>query len=421
MKKLILWILGVVCSVASVVVVTKKILIANKYKEVHLKVFGVAIMADGIGRQAVELMQALKEDVSIAYFPVRATDPTDIPQDVLKIIKANGRKNRSKVAILVDAFQMPGYRPWKRVIRRTSSEQIRIAYSMLESTKIPPDWATTMNRHFDAIVVPDRFLIDVYKNSGVEIPVFELPLGLYLDGFFEEPLRSASKKPMVFGYLSSCLERKNHIKLIQGFAKAFGNRADVRLKINYRYGQEHVINKIREEIASLGLENVEFTDLRLDNPAYLQYFKTLDCYISPSKGEGFSIQPREAMALGIPAIVTNNTAQTTICNSGYVRVIPSNIEEPALYWWGEVCGEHYDCEVDDVADALLDVFHNYQDYLQKTVGAREWVHNYEFKNLKQRYLNLVKPKKIIFGESNEITNDYLMTNSKTLYDKYKKL
>ena len=46
------------------------------------------------------------------------------------------------------------------------------------------------------------------------------------------------------------------------------------------------------------------------------------------------------------------------------------------------------------------------------------VSQYSWNNLKYRYLNLVKPKKIILGDKNEVTDDYFMTNSKKLYRKY---
>jgi hypothetical protein len=34
---------------------------------------------------------------------------------------------------------------------------------------------------------------------------------------------------------------------------------------------------------------------------------------------------------------------------------------------------------------------------------------------------MVKPKKVILGDRNEITKDYLMTNSKELYNKFMNL
>lgn len=390
-------------------------------KDVFLKIYGVVKMGDGIGRQSVELMQLLKDEFSIAFVPTRPMDLTDVPEDIVPMLVPEQKRCKSKVALIEDVVRMPGHSPWKKLVKRTSPDQIRIAYTMQESTRIPPDWVYILNGHFDAVAVPDAFLIDVFKNSGVEIPVFEVPLGLYLGPFYKEPLRKKARRPMVFGNLSSCIERKNQLTLIKGFKKAFGNRDDVSLRINYRYGDDHVILPIREELLKSGVQNVHFTKLPLDSAAYLNFFKSLDCYVSLSRAEGFSIQPREAMALGIPAIVTDNTAQSTICKSGFVCSVASNILEPAVYTGWGTFGKRFDCTIDDVASAFLDMFENYETYLAKTAEAREWVQKYEFKNLKKIYLNLIKPKNVILGDENKITEEYLMTTSQSLYDKYKKL
>jgi hypothetical protein len=37
----------------------------------------------------------------------------------------------------------------------------------------------------------------------------------------------------------------------------------------------------------------------------------------------------------------------------------------------------------------------------------------------QKYRNLVKPRSVILGNRNEITDDYLMTDSPALFNKYK--
>ena len=67
------------------------------------------------------------------------------------------------------------------------------------------------------------------------------------------------------------------------------------------------------------------------------------------------------------------------------------------------------------------MYNNYSQYLLKARKARKWVKQYRWQNLKQQYLNLVKPREVILGNQNIITNEYLMTNSKKLYYKYKGL
>ena len=72
----------------------------------------------------------------------------------------------------------------------------------------------------------------------------------------------------------------------------------------------------------------------------------------------------------------------------------------------------------DVEEALLKVYNNYDYYLEKANKGREWVKQFTYKSLEKKYLNLLKPNKVIFGPKNLITNDYIMTNCKSLYEKY---
>ena len=229
---------------------------------------------------------------------------------------------------------------------------------------------------------------------------------------------------MVFANLSSCLDRKNQILLIQAFAKVLGNNDDAILKINARVGDEEAKSEVLEEIAKLNCSNIHFTEIKLKNDVYLKFFQNVDCYVSLSKGEGFSIQPREAMALGIPVIVTDNTGQSTICKSGFVKVVKSEIVEPAYYFKSKFSSGHrFNCNVDEAADAIMDVYQNYDQYLNKAQDARKWASNYSYSNDKiaELYRTLVGPKKLILGDENQVTSEYLMTDSKELFDKYRKL
>ena len=140
----------------------------------------------------------------------------------------------------------------KKIKTPKNENEIRIAYSMYESSLIPPEWVKTLNHYFDAVAVPDKFLKNVYKNSGVTIPVFELPLGLNLNDFLEKPLKSQRKTPFVFGNLSSAVHRKNQLKLLQSFYLAFGNSSDVKLRLNGRYCNSEYKQEIQQEYSETG-------------------------------------------------------------------------------------------------------------------------------------------------------------------------
>ena len=380
-----------------------------------LTIIGGVSMADGLGRQSIELMEALNNSLKIEFIPTYVDSLQDLPQSILPFLH---KKKKQLGSILFCQEPIKGS---ERKIRSSKrSNHIKIAYSMIESTAIPPDWVKRLNTHFDLVAVPDKFLIKVYEECGVKIPIFELPLGRNFHPFLTAPLKSTKNSPFVFGSFGAGIDRKNQITLIRAFRKAFGNRSDVLLKIHCRMCNPDQREKILTEIEG---SSIQFTETPLDQLTYFNFLKSIDGYVSPSKGEGFSIQPREAMALGIPAIVTDNTAQHTICESGYVRIVASNLEEPARYEWRakHPCGSFFPCDLDDLTNALIDMEQNYSDYLSKAPLARAWASQYDYPEIKPYYLTLLKPNKVILGRENKITPDALITTSKELYQKYQRI
>lgn len=384
----------------------------------YLTVVGGIKMADGLGRQSVELIDQFKDEFAVSLVSTYVDDWRDVPEKVRKIAE---KKYQNLGSIII--CQEPLGHSYKKLKSKVQPDQIRIAYSMFESTRIPPDWVERLNEYFDAVVVPDLFLVDVYLQSGVKIPVFEIPLGRDLQLFLDRPLKARSGSPFTFGCLGAGLGRKNHLMIIRAFNRAFGDRSDVRLVINCRISDPPVKEAILSEIEKTQARNIEFTEFSLDNLAYVELLEMIDCYVSLSKGEGFSIQPREAMALGIPAIVTDNTAQHTICESGLVKVVPSFEKELAIYEWRPKTsfGYFFRCSEDDVVDSMLDVYENYDIYLAQGARARQWASQYHFSKLHPLYRSLIQPKSVILGTEDRITPDCLMTKSPSLYHKYLKI
>lgn len=389
-------------------------------KQPYVTLTGPIVMADGIGRQLVELASVLMEDFTVHIYP-NHVDKIDVPKVVLDKINKHPHK-LGKVVISEESLWSPGERISTSLKDVTQENQLRIAYSMLESTRIPPEWVMKLNIYYDMVAVPDPFLVDVYKKSGVQIPVFVLPLGLDLKNFLRSPLKKERNPIMVFANFGSAIDRKNQLLLMRSFAKVLGNVEDAALQINCRNGDEKTKKQLQEEVQKLNCSNIYLTEFKLKNDAYLKLFQGVDCYVSLSKGEGFSIQPREAMALGIPVIATDNTGQTTICNSSLVHVVKSALVESAFYFNRKV-GSRFNCEEADVTTALLDVYNNYATHLEKGQQAREWAALYDYSNpdLKALYKSMVKPKKIVLGKKDQIYPDHIETTSPVLYEKYQKI
>ena len=304
------------------------------------------------------------------------------------------------------------------------SSFIKIAYSMFETTVIPEKWVEDINKNFDCVIVPDNFLIEVYKKSGVKKPVFELPIPLELEHFFAQSIQKTTQDVFIFGSsMGLYCGNKNWELLVNTFIKTFGNDPKYRLKIHGRLASEEYWQRLLKKTACLECTNIELIHQNLSKEEFLDFMTSLDCYVLLSKGEGFSITPREALALGIPCILANNTAQKTICDTGFVYSVPSLIFELAYKpMFGNLyIGHNFNCHIEDSIKAFHAMVNNYAYYKEKARDGKKWVEQYTKPSLRARYKNLIKPSKIVLGNRNSIEEECLTTTSYELYCKYKKL
>ena len=103
-----------------------------------------------------------------------------------------------------------------------------------------------------------------------------------------------------------------------------------------------------------------------------------------------------------------------------------HVDNPELLYVGSTTdfirskSEHKLNSINDIRKSLREVYENFLHYKNLAKKSKEFVRKYDFKNCKQKYLSLIKPQKILLGKENIIADDYIMTNSQSLYDKYKK-
>lgn len=415
-----IWLVGLFI-LATIAFFPAKKLYKRKLDRPYLTVIGFANMADGIGRQTVEIIDSMKNYMSVGFYPTQSSNLEDVPNHVRKIMSKTKRPF-GKVILYEDIFYKTSHEFFHKKFSSISKGTIKIAYSMCESTKLHEYWVHNLNLYFDAVVVPDEFLVEAYKSSGVTIPIFVIPLGLNLKPLLSQPIKNTKHSPFVFASFGSCILRKNHDLLIEAFAKAFGNNPHVVLWINARYAKGGLAGQLKAQIKDLGVDNIIFTGLPFNSERYICNLMQVDAYVNISQAEGFSIQPREAMALGIPCIVSDNTAQSVICQTGLVRPVPCLVKEPAYYeLFQDVVGYRYSPTLESTVSALLDVYNHYDNYLAHAAESRKWAANYDYSNIYPLYRTLLKPKEIKLGSENKMEGDILITNSVDLYNKYKNI
>ncbi len=327
-----------------------------------------------------------------------------------------GRGDYQDNVILLTSLRFPYKLP-----ETTQPKKIVCIHSVFEASRIPIAWVQRFNEQFDFITVPNQFLVDVYKKSGVTTPIFVLPIGSFLEDWIDLDVQVVKKRPFVF-IASGGLHhpRKNHELLIRAFIEAFGDSKDLLLKIQARDSSDAYAEKIRLKYNLDAKKNIIFHYGNMDQERYQKFFLSGNCLVNVSSGEGFSITPREALAVGMPAIITNNSAQIEICQSGYVRVVPSEQQVPAIYQeLGGRIGCQWNPTLEDVKEALLDVYQNYGYYLHLAKEAKPWVRGYTAEVLAEKWATLLHPKEVVLGDEDRIEDGgILVTTSVPLCQKY---
>lgn len=394
-----------------------KLINAYIAKRPDLTIIGSMKYADGLDRLSIGFIDCLYKDLNINFLSPNPIDFADLPAAVQQVINKQDGYFKHKTGKVTLFLSNPKHL-YSNAINLLPKSDIKLAYSMLESNSIPKDWVKIFNNKFDAVVVPDKWLVNVYEKSGVKIPIFILPHGIYLKEFLEYKKRYRtidSSLPFVFGCSAVFSDSKNQKLLVKAFHKEFGNNSKVRLVLHGRRGDTAPIFNL---IKKLNSSNIKIINRVLNKSEYLEYMASLDCYVLVSKGEGFSVTPREALALGIPVILSNNTAHKTICNTGFVRPVKSDIPEDAYYVkFNDICGKKFNCKLLDVSEALSDVYNNYFSYLEKAKSGKEWVKQYQFENLFPKFISLFKPEKILYSTINSIEEYRLLTNSEDFLNK----
>lgn len=192
----------------------------------------------------------------------------------------------------------------------------KIGFTMLEVDGLPADWVEACNQ-MDEIFVPSHFNKETFINSGVRRPITVIPLGIDPQRF--NPSLPAHRLDNYFTFLSvfEWGERKAPEILLRAFNEEFGANEDVLLLLKVDNRDPGV--NVQQQVANLGLSpdrapiGFLYNQPIADNQMGALYRST-DCFVLPTRGEGWGMPILEAMACGLPVIATDWSAQTEFMN-----------------------------------------------------------------------------------------------------------
>ena len=161
----------------------------------------------------------------------------------------------------------------------------------------------------------------LYKNR----PFTVIPNAIELEKFkYNKEIRNKVRQELgcedkfVIGHVGRFELQKNHEFLIDAFYEAYKDNKNIELLL---IGNGNLYNNIKEKVKKLKLEkSVKFLGVRKD---INELYQAMDCFILPSKFEGFPLTAAEAQANGLPCLFSDTITRTVKLNDN-VKFIDIN-------------------------------------------------------------------------------------------------
>ena len=234
----------------------------------------------------------------------------------------------------------------------------RLAYVFWEESLLPQATVDVLNAHFHAVLAPSRFVAKALLDSGVSRPVSTVGFAPDLSAYAALP-GARAKQPgerTSFLHVSSAFPRKGVDVLLAAYARAFRANDPVRLVIK-TFPNPH--NDAAAQVAALRQADpdapyIELVDEDLDDAGLQALFAVADAMVLPARGEGFNLPAAEAMAAGVPLIVTGFGGHMDFCNASNARLVTYRLAASrshvasAMSLWAEP-------DVNDLAAALREI------------------------------------------------------------------
>jgi glycosyltransferase involved in cell wall biosynthesis len=245
----------------------------------------------------------------------------------------------------------------------------RIAITMFESTRIPDGWVAELNR-CAAVVTPSQFCADVFERCGVRAPLHVIPLGIG-DSF--TPYRRRRGGKYTFVAIADRGLRKGAHLAAQAFVKAFGDDPAYRLVLKSR---------VKEDVTHITNPNIDLIQVDMSEAELDGFYRSADCMVFPSCGEGFGLPPREFAATGGPVIATAWSGMDNVGDWGLplgYRLVPAwpghpVFEKQQLGEWAEPDVDEMAILMREVADEA-DTYNEWAYHNAKTVAEQcSWAH-----------------------------------------------
>lgn len=257
-----------------------------------------------------------------------------------------------------------------------------ILYTTVEAYTIPDSFINIFSS-YDEIWVTSNFCRSVIANrisKNVHVVPGVVDNGIYTSDGDSIDFQGNAKS---FKFISvfNWNYRKGPDALIKAYCKAFSKNDDVSLILLCRHKRisgpaKDVKNEVDKELSKLNrsdLPHIMRITKELDERGIASLYRSCNCFVLPSRGEGYGLPYLEASLCGLPVLGTNVSSIKDIltnensCLVDIDRLCPVPSGSTGCYFWDEHIMA--DLTTDDfikrLADSMRDIYKNYEKYVEK--------------------------------------------------------
>ena len=252
-----------------------------------------------------------------------------------------------------------------------------------EYGSLPVEWVS-QSRNVHQFWVPSEHVRKVYVSSGVpESKVKVVPNGIDPEKFRPDvkPLPLGTQKTFKFLFVGGTIHRKGPDVLLEAYLKSFSAQDDVCLVIKDFGGKSFYAGQTMEQaIQSIqrrpDAPEILYLNDELPPESLPGLYTACDCLVHPYRGEGFGLPVLEAMACGLPVIVTGGGAADDFAPAHLVYRVASKVRGIGRKVGEfELCAEGWMLEpsVPETASQIRHVFENRAEAKTRGRSASDYV------------------------------------------------
>ncbi len=296
----------------------------------------------GYAEEARHFLLALDErGITLSAESIRWSDRKSAlrASDESRLLRMAGTAPRPG-AVLVNHIFPPHF------VRRGDAS-INVGRTMFETDRLPESWVSCCNE-MDQIWVPSEFNRETFARAGVRREkLVVVPGAINLEGYDPklQPMEIEGARGFNFLSVFDWSLRKGWDVLLRAFVEEFSPDEDVALIIKTHSSLGYGMDTIEQEIVqfigrTLGKEMDRTPEIILQDtnlPAHRMpsLYRAADCFVLPTRGEGWGRPYMEAMAMGLPTIGTNWSGNTAFMNAENSYLINCELVDVPEPGWRE--------------------------------------------------------------------------------------